>query len=557
LSTKARTGLARVTVVAPHTRVDLALPHGSTLAELLPTLLRITGEDLAGEVGSEAWVLSRLGEPPLDSSRTVDSHAVRDGEVLYLHPRADQPPAPVFDDVVDAVATAAGDPVRGWQPETTRHVGLLAAGVLLTAAALVPVLAGGSRALAVTLATGTSVVLLAVALVLSRAVGDSFAALAPSLGAVAHAAAAGFVSVHSGPVLDAGRGALAGAGAAAALAAVVAAVVVGDFVPLYAALAVTAAVAGLAALVALLVDARTAAAAAVSVALVFALLPTLPILALRLGRLPLPAMPTDAADLQRDDVLAGTDTLRRAEAADRFLTAVVVAAAIVATGAGVLVALADSATAGWLAASVAAALLLRGRLHGSAAQRAALLVAGGTVAGVLLCALATRADPGDRLLVAFAVLLAAGALVLAAGLVVPARHHSPYWGRFADVVEVVSPRCHPAARPRRGRRLRYVRGLRRLTRPLRVRRHRAPSRDPRICLSNGVGRTSTATGCSPRATSSTHPGSSRLTRRAVTLGAPRALATRAAWSGSSGRARRGRQRPAAARCPGDRGHARP
>jgi len=37
--------LCRLTVVAPRTRMDLALPVDATLADVLPTLLRHAGED--------------------------------------------------------------------------------------------------------------------------------------------------------------------------------------------------------------------------------------------------------------------------------------------------------------------------------------------------------------------------------------------------------------------------------------------------------------------------------------------------------------------------------
>jgi len=54
--------LSRVTIVAPATRVDLALPANVPLATLLPTLLRYAGEELPDDPAAQAgWVLTRLG----------------------------------------------------------------------------------------------------------------------------------------------------------------------------------------------------------------------------------------------------------------------------------------------------------------------------------------------------------------------------------------------------------------------------------------------------------------------------------------------------------------
>src|SRR5690349_10039819 len=64
-------GMSRVTIVAPQTRVDLALPADVPLADLLPTVLRYAGDGLADDpAGRDGWVLSRMGGPPLDADRS-------------------------------------------------------------------------------------------------------------------------------------------------------------------------------------------------------------------------------------------------------------------------------------------------------------------------------------------------------------------------------------------------------------------------------------------------------------------------------------------------------
>jgi hypothetical protein len=61
-------GLSRVTIVAPRSRVDVALPSDVPLADLLPTLLGFAGT--ATEESRHGWTLSRLGSGELDSSAT-------------------------------------------------------------------------------------------------------------------------------------------------------------------------------------------------------------------------------------------------------------------------------------------------------------------------------------------------------------------------------------------------------------------------------------------------------------------------------------------------------
>ena len=43
------TGLVKVTIAAPHRRIDMALPERSPVAEIVPGLLRHAGDGLADE----------------------------------------------------------------------------------------------------------------------------------------------------------------------------------------------------------------------------------------------------------------------------------------------------------------------------------------------------------------------------------------------------------------------------------------------------------------------------------------------------------------------------
>ena len=95
------TGLARVTISAPHRRVDVALPEQTPLVELLPEVLRHAGEGLA-DSGEEhgGWVLRRADGDVLATARPLAVQGVRDGEVLHLVPAQAQWPQLEYDDVL-------------------------------------------------------------------------------------------------------------------------------------------------------------------------------------------------------------------------------------------------------------------------------------------------------------------------------------------------------------------------------------------------------------------------------------------------------------------------
>ncbi|RKS72664.1 type VII secretion integral membrane protein EccD [Motilibacter peucedani] len=440
-------GLARVTVVAPHTRVDLALPHAATIAELLSSLLRVTGEEAAGPYDADGgWVLSRFAAPPLDAGRTVESLAIRDGEVLYLSPRERAQPSPVFDDIVDAVATTAGDPQRRWTPATTRTAGLLAGllGLLAATAAAGSALdaAGVSRttAVAVLAATGGSALaLVAVAGVLSRAFGDAVAGAVAAAGAVALATVAGVAAVVVSGSSATGREALAAAGGTGLVAVLLGLLAVGDFLPVFVGAGSSALVAALAGLGASATGCQPQNLAAVTGALALGLQAALPVLSLRLARMPLPRLPADLTGQARDDeALAGVDTLRRGRAAADVLTALLAADALVVAASGVVLAVAGGTAARWLAGILALALVMRARTHPARGERGVLLLAGLTVAGVLVAVLTADAGAPGRAAAAFPALAIAGLVVLLATVAGVGREPSPYWWRLLDLVEIAA-----------------------------------------------------------------------------------------------------------------------
>jgi type VII secretion integral membrane protein EccD len=428
MATGVLAGYTRVTIAAPECRVDLALPHVATVGEVLPQLLRLTGVASNGKPNG-GWLLSRLGERPLDTGRSVLDLGLHDGELLYLNPRRAQPPAPVFDDVVDAIGgTAAARPGR-WREAHTRRTGLAVGAGLLVASAAIAALAGGVRAVAV--AAGLAVLLLALAGGLARAAGTHRPGAVLAGVAVAFAAAAGFAAVPpAGGLGHAGAVQLVLAAAGAVTAAALGSVAVGAHGPWFAGLAVAAGLGGLAGVGALVWHASAAQAAAVTAVAIVVATPFTPTLSLRLAGVSLPTVPGDPGELRRASATDPDPALPdRTRAADRYLGALLAGGAAALVGAAALLAASGGWAARLLCLALALALPLRSRAHPVLFHRLVLIVAGAAI-GVLLLASVTT------VVLSAGLLAAAGLVAVVAGLVVPGRRTSPYWGRLLDWLEI-------------------------------------------------------------------------------------------------------------------------
>src|ERR1700761_1826906 len=165
------TDLCRITVIGPAGRVDLAIPAGTTMAQLLPVLLIHV---VAESERAQPWVLQGLGAEPLAADGTAESLDLREGEILYLRPAPQAMPVLEFDDAAIGVADsleARGDRIR---PAVTRRL-LLGVGSLMLAvfgAGCFTVRPGWLIAPALGVA---AVVLLASAILLSRSIADTAA----------------------------------------------------------------------------------------------------------------------------------------------------------------------------------------------------------------------------------------------------------------------------------------------------------------------------------------------------------------------------------------------
>lgn len=440
------TSSCRLTVVSSSMRVDLAVPLSISVAELLATVVASLGRETADQGAAQGgFVLQRGTERPLDPAASLAACQLRDGDVLYLRTRATTLPEVAFDDVLDAVATGVLTRTTRWAAEHTARAAATLAAAALTFA-FVTLLAAGSR----TAATGprwtptavtcgvAAVLLVLVAIAVGRAFGRRGPALTAGGYAIAYALACGATAV-------AGHHRLAHFGAPQLLVAACAGVLVGVVltVTLGAGLAgfVAVVVAGLLTAIGsgvatgtTLSPAGTGAVIAIAALIVS---PALPSLAFRLSRLPLPAIPTDAADLRRDTgTLDARRVLDQAARADQFLTGLVAGVAVAVAGAAVVIS--DHGVSQRILAAVLGVIcLLRARLFTGRGQRAVLLVAGAV--SLLADAVAATLDAhGLTRVLAFAVPGVVLAIVLfGAAVTLPGRRYAPPMSRAADVIEAL------------------------------------------------------------------------------------------------------------------------
>lgn len=131
------TAYSRVTVVNGARRVDLALPSALPLSDVMPQLLGYCAPEGQPERPAD-WALARLGGNPLQLSTTLADAGVTDGDVLELR-TGEQTVHPAYvEDVRDILEDTIDRAARQWQPPTTVGFALVAGGVGLALAALLP-----------------------------------------------------------------------------------------------------------------------------------------------------------------------------------------------------------------------------------------------------------------------------------------------------------------------------------------------------------------------------------------------------------------------------------
>lgn len=427
------TDIARVTIIATHRRIDLALPGNTTLAEILPSIVKFAGHGQSPDA-LQQWVIQRLGEDPFDPFVEVANLQISDGETLHLRQRDSTMPDAAFDDVVDGISTAtASQPA--WRNEDGRVVALVALAVVLcglpsVAAFVADTLFVSVGVLALSGLCAFVSVLLARALGL-RAVSGVLAWCSVGLAAAGGATVFASLAVPGTAVpiafLTAGTAVLFAASATALGTQVTAYELMGA--------AVAAGVIIVVAIVGTLRPQWFTAAATIAMVVTLVLTPALPMWSFSMAKVAMPNLPTTADALMADRQPVQSDIVDRAIAADRFLGGLVLATGIAAVTLATVVAV----TPGWATTAfvltAGVAMLLRGRSFQSRATRLWMLVSGALVLLLGLARLLLTLPMVGQVSVAVAVVLIGCALLTAYAATLYDQILSPVWGRWGDIIE--------------------------------------------------------------------------------------------------------------------------
>ena len=416
-------GFCRITVVTRRRRMDLTMPAHLACGEVLPEVVRLTGETEQGP-SPRPWVLGRLGEPPLAPERTMSPSGVYDGDLLYLRAPGQPADPVVVDDLVETIAEAVDSRGGHWTAATWHRFAMAAAAALLGAGA-VAVGAGGRCPAG--LAAGAALALLLAALGLRRLRREQVASATLALAALPWSALAGVARAGRAGA-DPAVAVAAGAGgllAGAVAAAVAAPVVTGPCL----AVALPAAALALGAVAVAAVGATPVQAAAVLAVGLVPALTALPRLAIALAGI----SPGD------EDAEVAVQAERAKVAVGHALLAWVLGGAALTLTAALALLAAGGTLARRLAAAVAVSVSLRAR--GFRLVEEVLPLALAVLGGVVALELAVMAGrpagparqwPGAGLLVGTAALLAlAGFLFRGVG-------PSPGVRRRLDVVEALA-----------------------------------------------------------------------------------------------------------------------
>ncbi|MEU1144685.1 type VII secretion integral membrane protein EccD [Streptomyces sp. NPDC005863] len=463
MSSPAATGFCRVTVVAPDSRIDVALPEDIAVADIYPQVLRLTRQ--TQPVGTPTgYHLVRQDGTVLDGARTLAAQRILDGEVLSLRPFAMSLPPAVYDDVADAVASAVVQDRRLWRDALLRGAGLAGGALLLLLMAFVLWYADPVRhdmhGLPGVIAGAMGLLLTAFAGVRVRIYEDR------AVGAVMGLAALPLLLVAGSGIIgpDAGQGPgrlqfLLGCVAVLVASVLLVALSPGRDAPFVAATFLATAGA-LATFFAIISEATPTRAAAVSAPVAIALVAFLPGLSVRFARLPIGyATPRSAvqedfdADLNptaEPGPLDGARIAAQARRGHELLLGLVGGSSAVVVGSAAILGFSANVWGQLLALAAGLATLLRARLFRYTSQVVCALVAG--IAAIVLLVLGLALNPpveslrelllyGDHGALEFravwltAVIAAGCALLTAIALIIPKKGLSPFWGRLLDLTE--------------------------------------------------------------------------------------------------------------------------
>lgn len=213
-TTVASAQLMRISVQWESQRIDVSVPGGVPVAELLPSLTRRL-RVLDSVSASSGFRLVRADGTALDGDRALSAQSVHDGDFLVLEQGATAASPKRYDDLVEAVADVVEESAPAWSAQNSVATATVMASVLLLLglAAAVWSWVGSGTVVASAGAGAAAVVLLICALVMDRTGAPQQAAMSLALVSSAYAGAAGYTAVAA----EGGWGLPLAAGSAAML----------------------------------------------------------------------------------------------------------------------------------------------------------------------------------------------------------------------------------------------------------------------------------------------------------------------------------------------------
>ncbi|MFF3330142.1 type VII secretion integral membrane protein EccD [Streptomyces sp. NPDC002888] len=451
-------GFCRVTIVAPDSRIDVALPDDIPVADIYPEILRLSQQSPA-EGAPVGYHLVRRDGTVLDSSRSFAAQRILDGELLTLRPFSESLPPAVFDDMSEAVASAVTREHTQWSDGLTRAAGLVGGGVLPALLAFVA-WTGDPRhdmhSLPGVLAAVTGLLLLVLACVRARIYDDRASAVALGLGALPNVAVAGSGLLPLADGQGIGKLQFLLACAAVLLASVLLTLCSPSGDGPFVAFVFASAVGLLAVFAATLAHWTPSEVGALCAPVAVGALAFLPGLSMRFARLPIGFDPPNTAprsaygaDPAPQEPVDAERVGAQARRGHELLVGLVGGCAVVAVGASAVLGFSDGVWAQLLALATGVALLMRAHLFRYTAQVAPVLGAG--LASLVLLGLGLALNPphalirealtGDRTdldirtIWLVAAIAAAAAIVTAVGLILSRGGLTPFWGRFLEIAE--------------------------------------------------------------------------------------------------------------------------
>ncbi|WP_344395209.1 type VII secretion integral membrane protein EccD [Streptomyces vastus] len=451
-------GFCRVTIVAPDSRIDVALPDDIPVADIYPEILRLSQQSPA-QSAPVGYHLVRRDGTVLDSARSFAAQRILDGELLTLRPFSESLPPAVFDDVSEAVASAVTSERTLWNGDLTRAAGLVGGGVLAVLLAFVAWMGHplhDMHSLPGILAGVAGVLLVVLACVRARVYDDRASAIALGLGALPNVGVGGSGLLPLADGQGIGKLQFLLACAAVLLASVLLTLCSPSGDGPFVAFVFASAVGLLAMFAATLADWTPSEIGALCAPVAVGGLAFLPGLSMRFARLPIgfdtpdtaPRSAYDTDPIPREPVDAER-VAAKARRGHELLVGLVGGCALIAVGSSAVLGFSSNVWAQLLALATGVALLMRAHLFRYTAQVAPVLAGG--LASLMLLGLGLalnpphavirealtgdRADLDIRTIWLVAAIAAVAALVTAIGLIVSRGGLTPFWGRFLEIAE--------------------------------------------------------------------------------------------------------------------------